>query len=55
MFQGSGTNLKAWNEYTKSKFLDRLKELGSVYTSVIFNDNFIEEYNCEFMIYIMNR
>jgi hypothetical protein len=31
MFQGSGTNLKAWNEYTKSKFLDRLKELGSVY------------------------
>ena len=32
MFQGSGTNLKAWNEYTKSKFLDRLKEWGSVYT-----------------------
>jgi hypothetical protein len=32
MFQGSGTNLKAWNEYTKSKFLDRLKEFGSVYT-----------------------
>lgn len=32
MFQGSGTNLKAWNEYTKSKFLDRLKELGSVFT-----------------------
>ncbi len=32
MFQGSGTNLKAWNEYTKSKFLDRLKKLGSVYT-----------------------
>ena len=32
MFQGSRTNLKAWNEYTKSKFLDRLKELGSVYT-----------------------
>jgi len=32
MFQGSGTNLKSWNEYTKSKFLDRLKELGSVYT-----------------------
>ena len=24
MFQGSGTNLKSWNEYTKSKFLDRL-------------------------------
>jgi hypothetical protein len=32
MFQGAGTNLKSWNEYTKSKFLDKLKELGSVYT-----------------------
>ena len=32
MFQGSGSNLKDWNENTKSKFLDRLKELGSVYT-----------------------
>jgi len=32
MFQGAGTNLKAWNEYTKSKFLDRLKMVGSVYT-----------------------
>ena len=32
MFQGNGANLKHWNEYTKSKFLDRLKELGSVYT-----------------------
>jgi hypothetical protein len=32
MFQGSGTNLKDWNETTQSKFLDRLKELGSVYT-----------------------
>ena len=32
MFQGAGTNLKSWNETTKSKFLDRLKELGSVYT-----------------------
>ena len=32
MFQGSMTNLKTWNEYTKSKFLDRLKTLGSVYT-----------------------
>ena len=31
MFQGAGTNLKAWNEYTKSKFLDRLKKIGSVY------------------------
>ena len=32
MFQGAGTNLKSWNEYTKSKFLDRLKKLGDVYT-----------------------
>ena len=32
MFQGSGTNLKKWNENTQSKFLDRLKKLGSVYT-----------------------
>ena len=31
MFQGSDSNLKHWNENTKSKFLDRLKELGSVY------------------------
>ena len=32
MFQGSEANQKYWNEHTKSKFLDRLKELGSVYT-----------------------
>ena len=32
MFQGWATNLKHWNEYTKSKFLYRLKTLGSVYT-----------------------
>ena len=32
MFQGGATNLKHWNEYTKSKFLDRLKTLGSIYT-----------------------
>lgn len=32
MFQGAMTNLKTWNEYTKSKFLDRLKKLGNVYT-----------------------
>jgi len=32
MFQGWTTNLKHWNEYTKSKFLDRLKQLGYVYT-----------------------
>ena len=32
MFQGAGTNLSTWNKYTKSKFLDKLKTLGSVYT-----------------------
>jgi hypothetical protein len=32
MFQGAGTNPKAWNEGTESKFLDRLKTLGNVYT-----------------------
>ena len=32
MFQGNATNLKDWNYNTKSKFLDRLKTLGSVYT-----------------------
>ena len=26
MFQGGGSNLKSWNEYTESKFLDRLKK-----------------------------
>ena len=31
MFQGSGTNLKSWNEYTESKFLDQLKLIGKVY------------------------
>ena len=31
MFQGSATNLKTWNEYTESKFLDKLKKLGEVY------------------------
>ena len=32
MFQGGHTNLKSWNEYTESKFLDRLKTIGEVYT-----------------------
>jgi len=32
MFQGGATNLKHWNYYTKSKFLDRLKTLGYIYT-----------------------
>jgi hypothetical protein len=32
MFQGGGTNLKSWNEYTESKFLNKLKKLGDVYT-----------------------
>jgi hypothetical protein len=31
LFQGAGTNLKSWNEHTKSKFLDKLKLLGNVY------------------------
>lgn len=31
LFQGSGTNIKSWNEYTESKFLDKLKKLGEVY------------------------
>ena len=31
MFQGSATNLKTWNEYTESKFLDRLREIGNIY------------------------
>jgi len=33
MFQGSGTNIKSWNEYTESKFLDKLKKIGNVYVS----------------------
>lgn len=32
MFQGAGTNLYSWNEYTKSKFLNRLQTIGDVYT-----------------------
>ena len=49
MFQGSGTNLKAWNEYTKSKFLDRLKELGTVYTyqDKTYNINHYDKSNPE--------
>jgi len=31
LFQGGATNLKHWNEHTESKFLDKLKEVGSVY------------------------
>lgn len=31
MFQGSGTNIKTWNKYTESRFLDKLKKLGTVY------------------------
>jgi len=32
MFQGGGTNLKNWNDYTESKFLNKLKKLGKIYT-----------------------
>lgn len=31
LFQGSGTNLKTWDEYTESKFLDKLNLLGHCY------------------------
>ena len=49
MFQGSGTNLKAWNEYTESKFLDRLKMIGSVYTyqDKIYNIHHYDKSNPE--------
>jgi hypothetical protein len=51
MFQGSSTNLKNWNEYTESKFLDKLKKIGEVYTyqDKIYNtmhyDKSIPEHN----------
>lgn len=32
LFQGAGTNLRVWNEYVRSRFLDRLKEVGEVST-----------------------
>jgi len=32
IFQCAVTNLNTWNNYTKTKFLNTLKELGSVYT-----------------------
>ena len=49
MFQGSEANLKHWNEYTKSKFLDRLKKLGSVYTyqDKTYNINHYDKSNPE--------
>ena len=34
MFQGDGTNLKDWNENTKSKFLDRLKTVKYIKTII---------------------
>ena len=53
MFQGSDSNLKHWNENTKSKFLDRLKELGSVYTyqDKTYNINHYEKSNPEHIDY----
>ena len=51
MFQGGGTNLKHWNEYTESKFLNKLKKLGNVYTyqdklyNTLHYDNNIAECN----------
>jgi hypothetical protein len=49
MFQGSGTNLKNWNETTKSKFLDRLKTIGKVYTyqDSIYNIHHYDKSNPE--------
>ena len=49
MFQGSDANLKHWNENTESKFLDRLKELGSVYTyqDKTYNNNHYDKSNPE--------
>jgi len=49
MFQGSGTNLKNWNETTKSKFLDRLKTIGKVYTyqDKIYNIHHYDKSNPE--------
>ena len=53
MFQGTGTNLKSWNEYTESKFLDRLKELGDVYTyqDKIHNIWYYDKSNLEYFDY----
>jgi hypothetical protein len=53
MFQGSEANLKHWNENTKSKFLDRLKKLGSVYTyqDKTYNINHYEKSNPEHIDY----
>ena len=49
MFQGSEANQKYWNEHTKSNFLDRLKELGSVYTyqDKTYNINHYDKSNPE--------
>ena len=49
MFQGSEANLKHWNEYTKSKFLDRLKKIADVYTyqDKTYNINHYDKSNPE--------
>ena len=49
MFQGSDANLKYWNEKTKSKFLDRLKKIGDVYTyqDKTYNINHYDKSNPE--------
>ena len=44
MFQGSGTNLKSWNEYTESKFLDQLK-----LTIIIYINNLSTIWTCIFI------
>jgi pimeloyl-ACP methyl ester carboxylesterase len=50
MFQGGATNLKHWNYYTKSKFLDRLKTLGSD-SDIDFNLSYIKPNTHIKMIY----
>ena len=53
MFQGFGTSLKSWNYYTKSKFLDRLKTLGYIYTYQDKTNNIFhyEKTNIEYIDY----
>ena len=52
MFQGSGTTLKSWNEETESKFLDRLKKIGKIYTYQDKTNN-IFYYDKEWVEHIM--
>jgi len=53
MFQGSGTNLKDWNEYTESKFLNKLKKLGKIYTyqDKLYNTMYYDKTNPNYKDY----